>query len=41
MFVVPAGVEHCARADEEALIMVIEPRETAAAGDAAGHVQSS
>jgi mannose-6-phosphate isomerase-like protein (cupin superfamily) len=33
MFVVPAGIEHCPRADEEALIMVIEPQETAAAGD--------
>jgi hypothetical protein len=40
MFVVPAGVEHCPRADEEALIMVIEPQETAASGDAAGHVES-
>ena len=32
MFVVPAGIEHCPRADEEALIMVIEPHETAPAG---------
>jgi mannose-6-phosphate isomerase-like protein (cupin superfamily) len=33
MYVVPAGVEHCPKADEEARIMVIEPRGTAAAGD--------
>ena len=36
MFVVPAGVEHCPRADDEALIMNIEPQDTAATGDAVG-----
>jgi mannose-6-phosphate isomerase-like protein (cupin superfamily) len=34
MFVVPAGVEHCPTADEETVIMCIEPRDTAPAGDA-------
>ena len=33
MFVVPAGVEHCPRADEETIIMCIEPRGTAPSGD--------
>lgn len=34
MLVVPAGVEHCPRAEEETVIMCIEPRETAPDGDA-------
>lgn len=33
MVVVPAGVEHCPRADEETVIMCIEPRETRPEGD--------
>ena len=33
LFVVPAGVEHCPRADEEAHILLIEPRGTANTGD--------
>ena len=36
MFVVPRGVEHCPRADEEAEIMVIEPLDTVNTGDATG-----
>ncbi len=34
LFVVPRGVEHCPRADEEAHILLIEPRGTANVGDA-------
>jgi mannose-6-phosphate isomerase-like protein (cupin superfamily) len=33
MFVVPAGVEHCPKADVETVIMCIEPRGTAPSGD--------
>ena len=36
MFVVPRGVEHCPRADEEAHVLLIEPRETVNTGDAGG-----
>jgi mannose-6-phosphate isomerase-like protein (cupin superfamily) len=35
LFVVPAGVEHRPRADEEAHVLLIEPRETVNTGDAA------
>lgn len=34
LFVVPRGVEHCPRADEEAEILVIEPVGTTNTGDA-------
>jgi len=34
LFVVPRGVEHCPRADEEALVLLIEPRGTRNTGDA-------
>jgi mannose-6-phosphate isomerase-like protein (cupin superfamily) len=34
LFVVPRGVEHCPRADEEAHILLIEPRGTPNTGDA-------
>jgi mannose-6-phosphate isomerase-like protein (cupin superfamily) len=34
LFVVPRGVEHCPRADEEAEILVIEPIGTVNTGDA-------
>ena len=27
LFVVPRGVEHCPRADEEAWVLLIEPKE--------------
>jgi mannose-6-phosphate isomerase-like protein (cupin superfamily) len=36
VFVVPRGVEHCPRADEEAHVLLIEPRGTANTGDAGG-----
>ncbi len=34
LFVVPRGVEHCPKADEEAHILLIEPRGTPNVGDA-------
>jgi mannose-6-phosphate isomerase-like protein (cupin superfamily) len=36
LFVVPRGVEHRPRADEEAHVLLIEPKETANTGDAGG-----
>ena len=36
LFVVPAGVEHCPKADEEAHVLLIEPRGTLNTGDAGG-----
>jgi mannose-6-phosphate isomerase-like protein (cupin superfamily) len=36
MFVVPKGVEHCPRADEETHVMLIEPTGTPNTGDAGG-----
>jgi mannose-6-phosphate isomerase-like protein (cupin superfamily) len=36
LFVVPRGVEHCPRADEEAHILLIEPIGTPNTGDAGG-----
>lgn len=36
VYVVPRGVEHCPRADEEVEVMLIEPRGTANTGDAGG-----
>lgn len=36
MFVVPRGVEHCPRADEEAHVLLIEPSGTPNTGDAGG-----
>jgi mannose-6-phosphate isomerase-like protein (cupin superfamily) len=36
MFVVPRGVEHCPKADEEAQVLLIEPRETVNTGDSEG-----
>ncbi len=38
MFVVPRGVEHCPRADEEAFVLLIEPRGTPNTGDAGGEL---
>ena len=34
LFVVPKGVEHCPTADEETLVLLIEPRGTLNTGDA-------
>lgn len=36
LFVVPRGVEHCPRADEEAHVLLIEPEGTPNTGDAGG-----
>jgi mannose-6-phosphate isomerase-like protein (cupin superfamily) len=36
LFVVPRGVEHCPTSDEEALVLLIEPRDTQNTGDAGG-----
>jgi mannose-6-phosphate isomerase-like protein (cupin superfamily) len=41
LYVVPAGVEHCPRADEEAHILLIEPRGTPNTGDAGGELTAS
>jgi mannose-6-phosphate isomerase-like protein (cupin superfamily) len=38
LFVVPRGVEHCPKADEEAHVLLIEPRGTPNTGDAAGEL---
>jgi mannose-6-phosphate isomerase-like protein (cupin superfamily) len=38
MFVVPRGVEHCPKADEEAHVLLIEPRDTLNTGDAGGEL---
>jgi mannose-6-phosphate isomerase-like protein (cupin superfamily) len=36
LFVVPRGVEHCPRADEEACVLLIEPTGLVNTGDAGG-----
>ncbi len=36
LFVVPRGVEHCPRADDEAHVLLIEPTGTPNTGDAGG-----
>jgi mannose-6-phosphate isomerase-like protein (cupin superfamily) len=36
LYVVPRGVEHCPRADEETHVLLIEPMGTANTGDAGG-----
>jgi mannose-6-phosphate isomerase-like protein (cupin superfamily) len=38
LFVVPRGVEHCPKADEETHVLLIEPRETVNTGDAGGEM---
>ena len=38
LFVVPRGVEHCPRADEETHVLLIEPMGTPNTGDAGGHM---
>jgi mannose-6-phosphate isomerase-like protein (cupin superfamily) len=38
LFVVPRGVEHCPKADEEARVLLIEPRGTVNTGDAGGEL---
>ena len=41
LFVVPAGVEHCPRADEEAHVLLIEPRGTVNTGDSGGDLTAT
>jgi len=36
LFVVPRGVEHCPKAEDEAHVLLIEPRGTVNTGDAGG-----
>ncbi len=36
LFVVPRGVEHCPKAEEEAHVLLIEPAGTPNTGDAGG-----
>jgi mannose-6-phosphate isomerase-like protein (cupin superfamily) len=36
LYVVPAGVEHCPRADADTHVLLIEPRHTVNTGDAGG-----
>ena len=36
LFVIPKGVEHCPKADEETHVLLIEPRDTVNTGDAGG-----
>jgi mannose-6-phosphate isomerase-like protein (cupin superfamily) len=36
IFVVPRGVEHCPKSDQEAHVLLIEPRDTVNTGDAGG-----
>src|SRR5262249_51782234 len=38
LFVVPRGVEHCPKADQEAHVLLIEPRGTVNTGDAGGEL---
>jgi mannose-6-phosphate isomerase-like protein (cupin superfamily) len=38
LFVVPRGVEHCPEADEEAHVLLIEPKGTSNTGDAGGEL---
>jgi mannose-6-phosphate isomerase-like protein (cupin superfamily) len=41
LFVVPRGVEHCPKADEEAHVLLIEPRGTPNTGDAGGELTAA
>jgi mannose-6-phosphate isomerase-like protein (cupin superfamily) len=41
LFVVPKGVEHCPRADEEAQLLLIEPKGTVNTGDAGGDLTAA
>jgi mannose-6-phosphate isomerase-like protein (cupin superfamily) len=38
LYVVPRGVRHCPRADQEARVLLIEPRGTPNTGDAGGEL---
>jgi mannose-6-phosphate isomerase-like protein (cupin superfamily) len=41
LFVVPRGVEHCPRAEEETHVLLIEPRGTVNTGDAASELTAA
>jgi len=41
LFVVSRGVEHCLKADEEAHVLLIEPRGTVNTGDAGGELTAA
>jgi mannose-6-phosphate isomerase-like protein (cupin superfamily) len=41
LFVVPRGVEHCPKADEEAHVLLIEPAGTVNTGEAGGPLTAS
>jgi mannose-6-phosphate isomerase-like protein (cupin superfamily) len=41
LFVVPRGVEHCPKADEEAHVLLIEPAGTVNTGDAEGDLTAA
>jgi mannose-6-phosphate isomerase-like protein (cupin superfamily) len=41
IFVVPRGVEHCPEADDEAHVLLIEPRDTVNTGDAGGEMTAA
>lgn len=41
LFVVPKGVEHCPRCDEEVHVLLIEPRGTPNTGDAGGELTAA
>jgi mannose-6-phosphate isomerase-like protein (cupin superfamily) len=41
LFVVPRGVEHCPKADEETHVLLIEPRDTVNTGDAGGDMTAA
>ena len=41
LYVVPRGVEHCPKTDEEAHVLLIEPRGTVNTGDAGGDLTAA
>jgi mannose-6-phosphate isomerase-like protein (cupin superfamily) len=41
LFVVPRGVEHCPKAEQEAQVLLIEPRGTPNTGDADGELMAA
>jgi mannose-6-phosphate isomerase-like protein (cupin superfamily) len=41
LFVVPRGVEHCPKADDEAHVLLIEPKGTVNTGDAGGELTAA
>ena len=41
IFVVPRGVEHCPEAENEAHVLLIEPRDTVNTGDAGGEMTAA